>query len=445
MSEFTHPLRPHERVDQMSDDRIDACFRTIGGVHKDAARALIGLLGEVERRGIHTRAALELIEYGRRHGGLSTNQIGLARRLDRRTRDLPCLRDLFQHGIVPLNRLRVVIGIATPALDAEVASLVTRVSKAALEVWVRSKRMQDANATTQTPAAAAKIAAATEAAAATAVAGAAGPAAAAKIERAAGSTAAARPGGEPITSAPATRPDATVPPGRVALTIGAVVSERLWHEQARLAAQRGRTVSMDELLLHLLDGDDRSRSRYIPVIAVSQDGESRALRTVEGDVPVSEADLAGMEAACLPIDLAVERERLAAVLAARPPTSRARPEAVDRYLQARSGGGCEFTSCREPGHGAHHWVPYAESGSHHPDNLSVLCREHMDLADRGLVQRVEMRVVLPSGSGPAGRAVARYEAERRRAVERKITAMRETAGGTARPGTHARRHDPGGP
>lgn len=82
--------------------------------------------------------------YERAHGGLSEGQVELARRLDQRTRDLPRLRELFQHGRVPIHRLRVVAGIATPALDADLADLVMRLSKAELEAWVRARREQAA-------------------------------------------------------------------------------------------------------------------------------------------------------------------------------------------------------------------------------------------------------------------------------------------------------------
>jgi hypothetical protein len=418
MSEFVNPLQAHECVDELTDERIDACFRSVGGVHKDAARALIGLVGEVERRGIHARDGVTSSEYATRYGGLSTNQIDVARRLDQRTRDLPRLRHLFQHGLVPLNRLRVVIGIATPERDAELASLVQRTSKAQLETWIREMRARERSGDVQAAGGAPAPADAAPPVFAPAL---APPDAAPESASVA----------HPVCSGPPT------PPGRVTIAISPVLNERLGHERARLAVKRGRAVSIDELLLHLLDGEDRSRSRYIPVIAVSPDGASRALRTAAGDLPASEADLAGLEAACLPIDLDVERDRLTVVLSERPPESRARPAAVDRYVQARSGGTCEFPPCHEPGHGVHHWTAYAERGTHHPDNLSVLCALHMDLADRGLIRRtseVGMQVVWPSACGPAGGAAAGYGAARRRAVERKIRITREVASGRRRTG-----------
>lgn len=414
MIRFTNPLPVHENVAGLPDERIDACFRTTGRIHKDAARALMGLVGEVERRGLAARAHLGLHEYARVHGGLSRNQVELALRLDRRTRDLPHLRKLFQHGVVALHRLRVVLGIATPALDRELADLVTRLTKPALEAWVRNQRGDVPPPPAPPPT---------------------GPQPAASQPAASPVPAplppASSPGSVPVAASSGTTPEPLPGPGqesvpassaRVTIAIGAVLYERLRHEQAHLADQRGRSVSLDELLHHLLDGGHPAPTKFVPVFTQSRDGQTVSLATAAGDVPLAASDLAGMEPACLPIDLDVERDRLKAALVARPPAGRARPAAVDRYVHARSRGMCEFPRCGLPGHGTHHWIPFAEGGTHDPDNLSRLCKAHMDLADRGLVERSgsSIRVVPPRAHGPARPAQRRYETARRHAIERKI-------------------------
>lgn len=135
---FTSPLEPGERVPTMSDERLHHCFRTIGTVHQAAARHLIGMQGELDRRGVPARAGYtSLAHYSNVEGGLTGSQIDLALRLDRATVGLPCLRDLFQHGQVSLHKLRVVLGVATPELDAEIADQVQKLSKSKLEAWAR--------------------------------------------------------------------------------------------------------------------------------------------------------------------------------------------------------------------------------------------------------------------------------------------------------------------
>lgn len=215
-------------------------------------------------------------------------------------------------------------------------------------------------------------------------------------------------------------------PAEDVIVVSATTRERLRHEQARLASDRGRPVSMNELILHLLDGEDRSRSRYIPVIAVTPEAEPRALKTVAGDVPVEPDDLSGLAPACPPIDLERELARIQAELAQRPAPTRSRPAMVDRYLQARSGGVCEGL-CRRPGTGVHHWVSWIVSRAHDPANLSVMCGDCMALADGGLLVRDAdgkiSVVVAPQAPRNATEsrvriAQERYEEEKQQAIRR---------------------------
>ena len=406
MELFSIPFEPTERVDAMPDERVDACFRLAGRAHKESARVLIGLVGEVDRRNIPWRAGMTgLAEYAQRVGGLSESQIELALRLDRATRSLPRLRELFQHGRVSPHKLRVVLGCATPALDALLADLVMRLPKAELEAWVRQHRRETEGQNPppeprleETPVAGTGVPESTD-------------------------TPAGAPGAEPVP-AREDRKEPPVPPatGSATLSVSALVYEPLVHEQARLSATRGRPVSMDELLLHLLYGEDRSRARYFPVVTTTPAGEPVALKTCRGGVPITSSDLAGWTPACAPIDLAKDRARLGAALARDLGRSGRRPAQVDRHVRARSGDVCELSGCGRPGTGTHHWVPRAAKGTHHPDNLSRLCATHMGLADRGLLARQRggrITLAAAGASSPHAAIHRRYEEERLRAIARR--------------------------
>jgi hypothetical protein len=429
-----------ERVGTMSDDRIDACFRAAGRVHKDAARVLMGLLGEVERRGIPQRRGAGVVEYAQVQGGLSESQIELARRLDRQTADLPRLRELFQHGRVFIHRLRVVLGVATPALDEELASLVLRLSKAELEAWARDWRAQNApppatprpgtNAEPRTSGHDAPDTSAPTLFTQVAVPGNTdGPPAPARTDA-------------PVTPPPSASADAQPVSGaagvssgrsRVTIEISAVLHERLCHEQAHRAASRGRPVTLDELLAHLLDGEDRSRARYTPVVWTTPVGEPLALRTCTGTVPIGPADLEGLRPACAPIDLEADARRLAEKVRRRSgPRTRTRPAEVDRHVLARSGGACEVPGCSRPGTTTHHWTPWASGGTHDPANLSRLCAAHASLADRGLLVRTAAGTIIVRATAPVDAHTGprrRYEAERRRAIDRAAAGAATSAAG----------------
>jgi hypothetical protein len=299
----------------------------------------------------------------------------------------------------------VVLGIATPENDALLADLVMRLSKAELEAWVRQYRREKEGQNRppevrleEAPAAGSSVPVAT---------GAAAPA----------SDAGPVPAREVQNGPPA--PPAT---GIVNIPVSPLLYEPLVHEQARLSATRGRPVSMEELLLHLLYGKDRSRARYYPVVTTTPAGEPVALKTCRGEVPITSADLAGRTPACAPIDLAKDRAQVAAALAREHGPTKRRPARVDRHVLARSGGACELSGCGRPGTGTHHWVPRAAKGTHHPDNLSRLCAAHMGLADRGLLVRQRggtITLVETGASSPHAAVHRRYEEERLRAIARR--------------------------
>jgi hypothetical protein len=76
-----------------------------------------------------------------------------------------------------------------------------------------------------------------------------------------------------------------------------------------------------ELIGTLLDGEPTG-STYTPVVQTTATGEPERLRTCDGDVPITAADLAEMEPACPPLDLERERREPEAIESSRTEVTR---------------------------------------------------------------------------------------------------------------------------
>lgn len=66
--------------------------------------------------------------------------------------------------------------------------------------------------------------------------------------------------------------------------------------------------------------------------------------------------------------------------------SRAVPVAIERYILKRSNCRCEFPNCTKKHDGFHHGDRFSITKIHDPDRIFALCKEHHDLAHRGLIE-----------------------------------------------------------
>lgn len=70
-------------------------------------------------------------------------------------------------------------------------------------------------------------------------------------------------------------------------------------------------------------------------------------------------------------------------------TKRAIPAAVKKFVDARSGGKCEYPHCNEPGEIYHHTRRFWLSENHDPEFIFFLCKSHERLAHNGLIENEE--------------------------------------------------------
>lgn len=66
--------------------------------------------------------------------------------------------------------------------------------------------------------------------------------------------------------------------------------------------------------------------------------------------------------------------------------SRAVPTAIERYILKRSNCRCEFSNCTKKYEALHHGDRFSITKIHDPDRIFALCKEHHDLAHRGLIE-----------------------------------------------------------
>jgi hypothetical protein len=65
------------------------------------------------------------------------------------------------------------------------------------------------------------------------------------------------------------------------------------------------------------------------------------------------------------------------------------PVKIQRHVEGRAGGKCEFPGCCKDGEIFHHTRRFALEKAHDPDGIVMLCREHERLAHLGLIENEE--------------------------------------------------------
>ncbi|MDP4008247.1 MAG: HNH endonuclease signature motif containing protein [Candidatus Peregrinibacteria bacterium] len=105
-------------------------------------RKFIGLLPEVNRRGLYERKGFSsIVEFGKRMAGLSEAQIRLAINLEKRFEDKPVLKSMLVAGEVSINKLARVVSLASSENEELLAQSAKVLSKSSLEVFVRDIRL----------------------------------------------------------------------------------------------------------------------------------------------------------------------------------------------------------------------------------------------------------------------------------------------------------------
>ena len=69
--------------------------------------------------------------------------------------------------------------------------------------------------------------------------------------------------------------------------------------------------------------------------------------------------------------------------------SRHIPAIIRKYVTTRTGNKCAYPTCKKPIYQLHHTKRWALKHAHDPDQLQPLCKEHNELAHRGLIENEE--------------------------------------------------------
>ncbi|MDP4008692.1 MAG: HNH endonuclease signature motif containing protein [Candidatus Peregrinibacteria bacterium] len=137
-----HTVSKNPDIEKFSDKQLLYFCKKYGDQTLLWRRKFIGLLPEVNRRGLYERKGFSSIfEFGKRMAGLSEDQIRLALNLEKRFEDKPVLKSMLVAGEVSINKLARVVSIATSENEEFLAQSAKVLSKSSLEVFVRDIRL----------------------------------------------------------------------------------------------------------------------------------------------------------------------------------------------------------------------------------------------------------------------------------------------------------------
>ena len=126
----------------MTDEKLYQLCKQYGRKSLHWRRRFIGLLPEVNKRGLHEKKGFRSIfEFVAKLASLSQDQVRLTLNLERRLEELPALKGLLVEGKASLNKLTRIVSIATVNNEKELAWKVEQLSQAALETLARDERV----------------------------------------------------------------------------------------------------------------------------------------------------------------------------------------------------------------------------------------------------------------------------------------------------------------
>lgn len=388
---------------KVGDSELWNLSRRLGAIGAMVDRRFVGTLPEIGRRELwkgRGRRFGSLAEYAGRVGRVGGSTVDEIVRIEKALAGYPLLWGLIESGREGWSKVRVILPFLGKKSDAEWARLVQSVPKATLEDLARGFRGTPGNPKGSPPKSPGPE---TQPRAAPVVAAQAIPppralssppmiATVGRAEAAPMESPPPRLGGEP--AAPLTGP----------------VLARLEALRAEKQAATGRTVTLDEIVMGLLEGNAKRsppssgedqaggtlagnagrspgnvRAGYIEVVVrVAETGELFR-RGADGWRPTSIPEVR--------LDLG---ERVAlheyGTLKAQAEASAARsvgnevPPRVRRFLEIRSGGWCEVAGCRRRADHLHHLDRRAAGGRHGPDRLAMLCEPHHAACHAGLMR-----------------------------------------------------------
>lgn len=128
-------------MNQISDKKLLELCKLYGQQALEMRRKFLGLLPEVQRRGLYKRKGFNSIfEFAFKTAGVSEEQVRDVLNLEKKFVDKPALHTALVSGAISANKLVRVASIATKENENALVSLIEKLPQKALEVFVREER-----------------------------------------------------------------------------------------------------------------------------------------------------------------------------------------------------------------------------------------------------------------------------------------------------------------
>ncbi len=367
-----------KNLNQFSDSELYSICKKWGREALTARRRFAGLLPEVyhremESRGVPRKSWLErrgytcIYEFAVRLAGMSRDQVNRVLQLDKRFSALPILHESLIHGDVSVNKLARIASVATLENQRELLNKAEKLSKAALEIYIKEYRVACGDLGEQRV-----------------------PSAYMNMVRAGmrvvpdeqntdmnlGS--ASQVAGQTVVSL--FESDILINPALSVLTAGAgsVLTSKVGAvPTAKAGVVPGHRFGDTETKTHGLQLD------------TDVETELKELQAKGIDV----SDFLRKCLAQRKLEIAREKEKMAEEanrdredkFLIGKPASRYVPAKIKRIIRAQYGDVCSAAGCMKPAAHIHHQKPFASFGSHDPCHLRPLCKAHHELAHVGEV------------------------------------------------------------
>ena len=129
---------------KMTDSQFYQRHKNYGKNALEWRRKFIGMLPEAYERRIHEKKGYgSIFEYAAKICGLSEKHVREVLNLEKKFKKTPKLHNLLVSGEVSSNKLARVASIATPQNEVELVEQVKRLSRRAMDVYVKDKKMEN--------------------------------------------------------------------------------------------------------------------------------------------------------------------------------------------------------------------------------------------------------------------------------------------------------------
>lgn len=330
-------------------------------------RRFAGRLPEVDRRESYLKKGrTDVHDFAAHYGGMRRDHVNEVLRVDRFLRHLPKLRAMLHRGEQGWSKLRAVVTLARPDTEDYWVEEVRHSTKRELELFVSDVKAGRC--------------------------------------REVGPDGVPRPGPRPTRQEVDADEDAcdflvsesgapveARPPrdNRTSLKFDSVTAELLVRLARELGKKEKRRVSHDEALRRLLSCKGNLKAGRLPVRLVihrEEPGGSMYVRTADGRVPVTQAEL----------DAQYEIEEEVDLIRDAPPARRYEPrrdgrrpkvpEPIRRHvMDLKYDGRCGFGDCHRRATELHHPERFTVNPTHDPATLVAVCRGHHAMIHRGRV------------------------------------------------------------